>query len=151
MKASSTLGQTVQLGLMESTIEDLQQKTSANEKNEEEEEEAVPLLRVELILNIAQGEKHLIGLCRSNSHVTRVCLPGQSAPEKHNEGNKSPQTFAHLVNFSKVCLPCFLIIQSCYLDCRINKSFACSRCVICISCSVHLISTFYVREGLWVF
>ena len=103
----------MQLGLMESTIEDLQQKTSANEKNEEEEEEeeAVPLLRVELILNITQGEKHLIGLCRSNSHVTRVYLPGQSAPEKHNEGNKSPQTFAHLMNFSKMCLPCFLIMQ----------------------------------------
>ena len=72
----------MQLGLMESTIEDLQQKTSANEKNEEEEEEAVPLLRVELILNIAQGEKHLIGLCGSNSHVTRVCTMKETKAHK---------------------------------------------------------------------
>lgn len=38
-------------------------------------------------------------------HVIRVCLPGQSALEKHNK---------------ITCLPCLIIIQSCY---RINKSF----------------------------
>ena len=52
---------------------------------------------------------------------------------------KGPQTFAHLVGFLKKCLPCLIITQSCYFDYRINKPFACFRCVICISCSVHVI------------
>ena len=34
-------------------------------------------------------------------HVIGVCLPSQSAREKHNQ-EKSPDTFAHLVNFSNV-------------------------------------------------
>ena len=32
-------------------------------------------------------------------------------------------------------------------DYRISKLFACSRCVICVSCSVHVILTYYVRKG----
>ena len=35
--------------------------------------------------------------------------------------------------------------------CRINKPFACSRCVICVSRSVHVISTYYARKVLWTF
>ena len=35
---------------------------------------------------------------------------------KHTIKRKSPQTFAHLVNFSKMYLPCLIIIQSCYFD-----------------------------------
>ena len=51
-----------------------------------------------------------------------ACLPNQSALEKHNQ-EKSPQTFAHLVNFSrKMCLPCLIInFCCCYFDYRINK------------------------------
>ena len=41
---------------------------------------------------------------------------------------------------SWICPPCLIIIQSFYCDCRINKPFACSRCFICVSCSVHVIS-----------
>ena len=41
-----------------------------------------------------------------------------------------------------MCPPCFIIIQSCYFDSRINEPFTCSRCVICVSCSVHLIWTY---------
>ena len=44
---------------------------------------------------------------------------------------------------SPKCLPCLIIIQSCYFD-RINKPFACSRYVICVSCSVHVTSTYYM-------
>ena len=36
-----------------------------------------------------------------HSHVIGVCLLSQSASEKYNREKKSPQTFAHLVNFSK--------------------------------------------------
>ena len=50
-----------------------------------------------------------------------------------------------------MCLPCLIIIQSCYFDYRINKPFTYSRCVICVSCSVHVISAYYVRKGLWAF
>ena len=65
--------------------------------------------------------------------------------------NKSPHAFAHLVNSYKIVLPCSIIIQSCSFDYRINKPFICSHCVICVSCSVHLISTFYVCKGSWAF
>ena len=62
-----------------------------------------------------------------------------------------PQAFAHLVNFSKkMCLPCLLIEQSYYFDYRINKPFVCSRCVICVSCSVRVISTYYARKGFFI-
>ena len=64
---------------------------------------------------------------------------------------KSPQTFARFVNFSKMCLPCLIIMKSCYIGCRINKLFTCSHCVICVSCSVHVISTYYVCKGSWAF
>ena len=40
----------------------------------------------------------------------------------------------------KMYLPSLIIIQSCYFDYRINKSFACSRCMICffVFCSLDL-------------
>ena len=60
---------------------------------------------------------------------------------------KSPQTFAHIVNFSKNAS--FMFIQSCYCDYRINKTLECSRSVICVSRSVHVISTYYARKGSW--
>ena len=47
----------------------------------------------------------------------------------------------------KMCQQCLIIMQSCHCDNRINKPFACSRCVICVSCSVHVISTYYARKG----
>ena len=34
---------------------------------------------------------------------------------------------------------------------RISKPFACSCCVICISCPVHLILAYYVHKGSWAF
>ena len=37
--------------------------------------------------------------------------------------------------------------SSCYFDYTINKPFGCSRCVICVSCSVQLNSTYYVCKG----
>ena len=59
-------------------------------------------------------------------HVIGVCQPSQSAPRKKT--HKPLRT----VNFSNMCPPC-------------------SRCVICVSCSVHVISTYYARKGLWAF
>ena len=43
--------------------------------------------------------RHLL-LCICG-HVIGVFLASQSASQKHNKEKKSPQTFAHLVNFSK--------------------------------------------------
>ena len=54
------------------------------------------------------------------------------------------------MNFS-TCPPRLIIIQSCYFDYRINKPFTCSRCVICVSRSVHSISTYYLCKGPWAF
>ena len=62
-------------------------------------------------------------------HVIKDCLPSQSTSEKHNQ-EKSQQTFAHPVHFSKICRPCLIIrIKSCYFVFRINKPFTCSRCL----------------------
>ena len=47
----------------------------------------------------------------------------------------------------QMCQPCLVIIQSCYFDHRINKPFACSRCLICVSCSAH--STCAKDHGLF--
>ena len=46
----------------------------------------------------------------------------------------------------KMCLPCLIIIQSCYFDFRINKPFTCSCCMIYVSCSVHFISMYYMYK-----
>ena len=60
-------------------------------------------------------------------HVIGVCCPANQHPESTIK-KKRPQTFAHLVQF-------------------LQKMFACSRCVICVSCSVD----YYVRKGSWAF
>ena len=76
----------------------------------------------------------------------------QSASEKHNQETKKPTYLCAPREFpQKICLLCLIIIQSCYCDYQINKTFACSRSLICVSCSVHLISTYYVRKGSWAF
>ena len=79
--------------------------------------------------------------------------PGKLANQypKSTIKQKWPHTFAQLANFSKTCLPWLIIIQSCYFYYRINKPFACSRCVICVSCAFHLILTYYARKGSWTF
>ena len=66
---------------------------------------------------------------------------------QHSKGpikKKAHKPNTHLTNFSNIVfLPCLIIIQSCYFDYKINKLFA----SLCISCSVHLILTYYVRKG----
>ena len=49
------------------------------------------------------------------------------------------------------CRPCVIVLKSCYIDYRINKPSTCSRCLICVSYSVHVISTYYVRKASWPF
>ena len=71
-------------------------------------------------------------------------LPSQPiSTQKAKSRKESPQTFA------KMCRPCLIITQSCYCDSRINKPFTCSRCLICVSSSVHVISTYYMPKGSW--
>ena len=91
--------------------------------------------------------RYVVIMCTSHrTHVIGVCLPSQSASKKHNQKAHTPLRTSPWIS-PKMCLPCLIIIQSCYFDYRINKPFTCSRCVICVSCSVHLISTYYVRKG----
>ena len=51
-----------------------------------------------------------------------------------------PSRMMWIFSLNKTCLPCLIITQSCYFDYRISKPIARSRGVICVSCSVHVIS-----------
>ena len=68
------------------------------------------------------------------------CQPSQSASEKHDQERKAHMplrpSWISFKKLKKMCLPCLLILQSCYFDYRTNTSFACSRCVICLSCDL---------------
>ena len=72
--------------------------------------------------------------------MIRVCLHSQSASKKHNQ-EKSP-----LLHTS-----CLIIMNFCYCDNRINKTFVYSCCVNCILCYVHLISSSYVCSVIGFF
>ena len=65
----------------------------------------------------------------SSHHVIGVCLLRKAQPRKKAH---IPLRFSWI---SQTCPPCLIITQSCYYDYRINKPFACSRCVICASCA----------------
>ena len=84
------------------------------------------------------------------SQLHGVCRSANQHPESTIK-KKSPQTFAHLVNFSKnfcnVWEPYNLVI----LAIEWKKTFECSRCEICVSCCVHLKSTYYARKESWAF
>ena len=104
--------------------------------------------------------RHLHVFRRSIDDSVKICLAfvprdrslhAQPISTQKVQSRKSPQTSARLVTFSNSCLPCLIIIRCCYFDYRINKPFTCSCCVICVSCSVHVISTFYERKGSLAF
>ena len=53
------------------------------------------------------------GLCSTQLvQVIGLYLPNQSASKKHNQEEKSPQTFAHLMNFSEYVSAMFYNHQS---------------------------------------
>ena len=59
-------------------------------------------------------------------------LPVQpiSTRQKHNK-KKEPTNLCAPPEFLKqMCLPCLIVIKSCYFHYRINKPFACSRCYL---------------------
>ena len=79
-----------------------------------------------------------------------VCLPIQPE-QKAQSRKKQPHKPLHSSWISQeMCLPCLITIQSCYFDNR-NKPFTRSRCMICVSCSVHMISTYYMSKGSQAF
>ena len=74
-------------------------------------------------------------------------LPVQLISIREAQLRKKPTNLCVLRGFLKeVCRSCFMIIKS-----WVNKSFVCARCVMCVSFSVHLILTYYVRKGSWIF
>ena len=76
-------------------------------------------------------------------HVIAVCLLSQSVSAQHSQEEK-----VHKPLRSSYIFPCLIIIPiSCYFDCRIDKVFTHSCCMICVVCSVHVISTYYARKG----
>ena len=65
-----------------------------------------------------------IWYCYSNNYQVQsefVDLPSQSASKKHSQ-EKKPTNLCAPRAFIKTCLPCLIIIQSCYFDRRINKT-----------------------------
>ena len=80
-------------------------------------------------------------------HVIRVYLLSQSASEKHSQEKKAHKPLRTSWISPKMYLPCLIITQSCYFDYRMNTPLAYSRCVIFVSCCVHLILTYYARKG----
>ena len=66
--------------------------------------------------------------------VTKVTAQPISTRKAQSRRRKSLQTFRHFFKFKK---------------CRLkNKQ---TDCVICVSCSVHVISTYYARKRSWAF
>ena len=59
---------------------------------------------------------------RVTHHVITVCLLSQSALEKHSR--EKPTNLCTLWISPKLCLPCLIILQSCYFD-KWNKQTFC--------------------------
>ena len=74
-----------------------------------------------------------------------VCPLSQSADEKHNPEKKPTYLCAPRKFPPKCILSCNLVIAT-----RINKTFVCSRCLICILDSGHFISTPHAKDS-WLF
>ena len=86
----------------------------------------------------------VILLTKGSSSYFRVRL-------KQNQEKKPTYLCTPCEFLKQTCQPCQIIIQSCYFDYRINKPYACSRCMICILCSVLMIFLHYVCKGSWAF
>ena len=86
---------------------------------------------------------------RGNSfHVTGVCLLSQSASERHSQEIKAHKPLRIWGISLKTCLPCLIIIQSCYFDCRIDKLSTSSGCLISVSFSIHVILPYYGAQRI---
>ena len=103
-----------------------------------------------LLLDQSKTQKASENLVSATSHVIRVGLPSQSEPQKHNPEKKAHKPLHTSCISQEMYLPCLIIIQSCYFDYRIYKPFTCSRCVICVLCSIHLISAYAKDHGLFI-
>ena len=78
-------------------------------------------------------------------HVIGVCLPSQSVLEKHNQEREAHIPLRTSWISQKQNVPA-MFDNHCIFDCRINQPFACSLYVICVSCSVNFISTYYAKD-----
>ena len=97
---------------------------------------------VVVVYHTGSGKK--ISMCRS--------LPAQPISTRNKQSSeKAHKPLRNLYIFSKMCTLCLVIIKSCWLDYQINKPLTCSHSRICVSCSVHVITMYYVRKGSWAF
>ena len=87
---------------------------------------------------------------QKKKYVPEFACSANQHPEQTIK-RKIPQTFAQLVIFFKNVTLCLVIIKSCWVDYQINKPLTCSHSGICVSCSVHVITVYYVRKGSWAF
>ena len=79
-------------------------------------------------------------------------LPTQPISIQRAQPRKKAHIPLHTLQISpKMCLPCLIIMQSSCCHYRINRTFICSCCLICMLNSGHLISTHYARKGFLAF
>ena len=76
--------------------------------------------------------------------------PANQHPKSTTKKQK-PTNLCAPPEFLRMCRPCLITIQSCYFENSIKKPSTCSRCLICVLRSVHVISTRIVRKGSWAF
>ena len=84
-------------------------------------------------------------------HVTGVFLPSQSAHEKHNRENEAHKPLRTSWISQKNVSSMFDNHTILLFYYGINKPFTYSLCMICVSCSVHLISMYYPCKGSQAF
>ena len=92
-----------------------------------------------------------VHMWRKPSTCSEFAQPANQNPKSTSKKLKACMPLCTSWIPTKMCLPCLITIQSCSFDYRIDNLFAYSHCVICVSCSVHMISTYYVCKGSWAF
>ena len=74
----------------------------------------------------------------SSQWNTFQCDQTNWLPSQSEKKQKALYSLHPLWISQNMCLPCWIIIQSCYFDYKINKPYARSHGMICLPCSVHL-------------
>ena len=104
----------------------------------------------QIVIYVIGGQGPLLLISVYTTWLEFACSANQH-PKSTIKKEKPTDLCAPREFLKQMCQPCSAISKSCYFDYRINKLFTCSRCLICVSCSVQKISTYYVRKGSWTF
>ena len=85
--------------------------------------------------------------CKRNAQIV-----GNGKESSKSAPEKPTNLYVPRYFLTHICRPCLIITKSCYVYVyRITKHFERSRFMVCVSRSVHVISTSCVRKGSWAF